>query len=376
MEGPFYRLIAALFAIGSASASPMIIFIGSYKINTWVAGAPVGHGIYASTLDPQTGVLSAPVLAAETPDPVFLELDPQHHQLYSADGHEASVSAFAIDAVGRLSLINRQSTGGVLVPYLALDRTGRMVIVPDYGGGFVCVFPILAGGALGPRSSFFQHSGPPGPDRSRQSHPVPHSVAISPDNRFALVCDLGLDRVLTYRVDPPGAAISPSDPAFIAVPAGAGPRRGVFSPDGHFFYVVDEMGNSICGFAYDSAGGVLALRQVVSTLPAGYHGTSRAAEIAVHPNGRFVYASNRGDDSLAIFARESESGALRLLETVASGGAVPRHFALSEDGRWLVCANQRGGNVVVFRVDSASGGLERVPGEISVPNAACVLFYN
>jgi len=191
-----------------------------------------------------------------------------------------------------------------------------------------------------------------------------------------LVCDLGLDRVLTYRLDPSSATLSPSDPPFIAVPAGSGPRRGVFSPDGHFFYVVTEMGSTVCGFAYDGASGALSPRQVVSTLPAGYHGSSRAAEIAVSPDGRFIYASNRGDDSLAIFARDPQSGALRLLETVSSGGAVPRHFALSKDGRWLVCANQRAGNVVAFRVDLASGRLERIPGEISVPNAACVLFYD
>lgn len=371
-------MVLWLAAAGTAAAAPELIFIGTVRNNTWDSGAPPGKGIYSTTLDPADGSLSQPVLAIATPDPAFLVLGPGHRNMYSANGHDGSVSAFSVDGRGHVSFLNRRPTGGTLVPYLTMEPTGRMVVVPDYGGGFVCTFPIAADGALEPRSSIVRDSGPLGPDAARQTQPYPLSVTLSPDDHFALVCDLGLDRVLTYRLDHERRALIGASPAFIDAPSGhgSGPRRGVFSPDGRYFYVADEMGNSVCGFAYDAASGTLSTRQVISTLPPDFHGSTRVADIAIHPSGIFAYVSNRGSDTLALFDRSNETGALTFVEAVPSGGAVPRHFAVSPDGHWLVCANQRSGTIVSFRIDPASGRLTPAGHPVSVLNAASVVFFN
>ena len=344
------------------------------------------RGIYAVRLDGRDGSLSRPILAANAFNPGFLVLDPAKRRLYAgddltfdppADPAVGGVSAFSVDpASGRLTYLNQQPSGDGTPPHLVVDATDRMLIAADYGAGTVCAWPILRDGGLGMRSCLLPDRGPPGPNRDRQSRPHPHSVTLSADNRFALVCDLGLDRVFIDRIDPRRGSLTPNDPPFAPVPAGAGPRHSKFSADGRFFYTVNELGGSICVFAWDGARGALALRQTLSILPPDFHGRNLSAEIRLHPNGRFVYASNRGADSLAVLARDADDGTLQLVETVPSGGRNPRNFALSPDGHWLLCANSVTNNLALFRVDPGSGRLSPAGGEAAVGRPICVLFYD
>ncbi len=357
--------------------SGLLIFLGTY---TPAGGA--SRGIYAIRLDPATGGLSEPVLAAETPNPTFLAWHPNHRVLYaSGEGPDTEgqitggAVAFSYDAAsGKLTLLNARGTGGGAT-HLATDGTGRMLITVNYSGGFTASFPLTTDGRIGPRATLLAHAGPLGPNKSRQEKPHPHSVTISPDNRFAMVADLGLDRVCTYRLDPATGTLTPHDPAFIATPPGTGPRHTKYSRDGRFFYILNEIDDSISVCAYDTARGAGTPIQHISTLPAGFKVTDpdRAAEIRVHPNGKFVYTSNRGHESIAVFAIQAD-GTLQLLELVPCGGKHPRNFELSPDGRWLVCANKDSDNVTVFGVDPATGRLTPTGRPVTVPQAVCVLF--
>jgi len=355
----------------------LLIFLGTYT--------PAGgdsRGIYSVRLDPATGALGEPVLAAATPSPTFLAWRPDHRVLYAGgegpdtDGKiTGGAVAFTFDAAsGSLTPLNARGTGGGAT-HLATDATGRMLITVNYNGGFTAAFPLAADGRIGPRATLLAHAGPLGPNPLRQEKPHPHSVTISPDNRFAFVADLGLDRVFAYRIDPATGTLAPHDPAFIATPPGTGPRHTKFSRDGRFFYILNEIDGSISVCAYDAARGAGTPIQHISTLPAGFKVTDadRAAEIRVHPNGKFVYASNRGHESIAVFAVQA-GGTLQLVEIVPCGGKYPRNFELSPDGNWLVCANQTTNNVVSFKVDAATGRLTATGHTATVPQAVCVLF--
>jgi len=359
------------------SLASLLIFLGTYT--------PAGgdsRGIYAIRLDPVTGQLGEPVLAAETPNPTFLAWRPDHSVLYAGGegpGADGTISggavAFTFDAAtGRLNPLNARGTGGSAT-HLATDATGRMLVTVNYNGGFTASFPLAADGRIGPRATLLAHAGPLGPNPVRQEKPHPHSVTFSPDNRFALVADLGLDRVFVYQVDPATGTLTPNDPAFISTPPGTGPRHTKFSRDGRFFYILNEIDGSINVCAYDAARGAGTPIQHITTLPAGFKVTDpdRAAEIRLHPNGRFVYASNRGHDSLAVFAIQAD-GTLQLVEITPCGGKHPRNFELSPDGRWLVCANKDSDNVTVFKVDAATGRLTPTGRPVKVPQAVCVLF--
>ncbi len=289
------------------------------------------------------------------------------------------VSAFEIDRKsGALTFLNQQVGGGPdsSVAHLSADASGRMLIVPDYKGAAIYTYSIAADGRIGPQTSRIELRGPPGPIPKRQDHSYPHGVALSPDGRFAMVFDRGLDRIHVFRLDVPHAKLVPAATPFALVAAVAGPRHGLFSADGHFLYVVNELGNSICAFAYEPKDGGLSLRQTIATLPADFSGESVAAEIQIHPNGRFVYVSNRGpkSNSLAVFGRDPESGMLTAVQTVPCGGDTPRNFALAPDGRWLLCANQETGNVVVFQVDPINGRLSPTGRQVAIPKPMCVLF--
>lgn len=341
-------------------------------IGTYTRGG--SRGIYAVRLDPVTGALSIPELVAETGNPTFLALSPDRRRLYAVRDSEAMAAAFQIEAAGSLKPLPSPPAGNLNAPcHVAVDKTGRMLVVTNYHRGFIASLAIRPDGTLGePR--IVRHEG-----RSvhpvRQTEPHPHSTTISPDNGHALVCDLGLDRILVYRIDPDGAALAPVDPPFAAVAPGSGPRHFTFSRDGSRAYVVNEIASTIVGFRWNAAAGTLTAFQTLSTLPPGFAGANTAAEIAVHPGGRFLYASNRGHDSIAVFAVAPETGALSPVEHASCGGRGPRHFALTPDGRWLVCANQDSGALVSFAVDAASGKLTGAGGSAAVPTPVCVLFH-
>jgi 6-phosphogluconolactonase len=341
-------------------------------IGTYTTGA--SRGIYAAELDAATGVLAVPALAAVSSHPSFVALSPDGRRLFAIRDSEAMAAAFAVQGAVLEALPAPASAQAVAGCHVAVDRTGRTLLVCNYHRGLVASLPIGPDGTLGePR--IIRHSGH-GPHPVRQKEPHVHSSAISPDNRFALVCDLGLDRIYSYRLDAAQSRLAPAEPPFTAAAPASGPRHSAFAADGRRFYVSNEIDNTVAAYGFDAASGALSLLQAVSTLPAGFIGESAAAEVAVGPDGRFLYVSNRGHDSIAVFAIAPATGVLSPVEFTPCGGRGPRHFALSPDGAWLVCANQNSSSLSSFRVDGASGRLTPAGEPVAVPDPVCVRFYD
>ena len=359
----------------AATAREWLVYFGTYT------GAK-SKGIYVASFDAATGKLGAPRLAAETESPSFLALHPTRPLLYAVnevdnfEGQKAgSVSAFAMDpATGDLRALGRASSGGGGPCHLAVDRGGRHVLVANYGGGSVASLPIKADGGVDAPSSFVQHQGA-GADPKRQSRPHAHMIETDAANSFALAADLGLDQVLVYRFDASGGKLQPADPPFARVEPGSGPRHFAFSPDGRDVYVLNEMRITVTAFKY--ASGRLTEFQTVSALPAGTTPTpdDSGAEIVAHPSGRFVYASLRGPDSIAVFARDAARGRLTPVERVATGGKTPRGFAVDPSGRWLLAGNQRSDSVAVFKIDAATGRLTPTGQTVEVGAPVSIAFF-
>jgi 6-phosphogluconolactonase len=287
------------------------------------------------------------------------------------------VSAFSVDhSTGGLTLLNAQSVAdhGPGPCHVAVDTSGRVLLVANYGGGSVAAFPLLPDGQIGLRSSLEVQTGPLGPRVERQNTPHAHCVVLTPDGSRVYVADLGLDRVYAYRVDADHATLMPDEPAFISVSLGAGPRHVSFSSDGKFLYVGNELNNTIALFEREGASDKYVSRQTIATLPGDFHGENTVAELRFHPNGRFLYVSNRGHDSLAVFACDLDHGTLSLVEIVPCGGKIPRDFALSSDGAWLVCAHQNSNSLAAFAVSASTGKLTQAGPPVSVNSPVCVLF--
>lgn len=353
-----------------SSASPPThhFFIGTYTKGE-------SRGIYTASLNSLTGALSQPALAAETANPSFLALTPRRDVLYAVSESHALAVGFAVGLDSQLTALAKpQPSSGSAPCHLTVDATGRSLVLTHYGEGFAASLRILPDGTLGP-PSVTQHRGR-GLDPTRQSAPHVHSVTLSPDNRFALVCDLGLDKIFSYALDPSSAQLTPGSPPFTTTAPGAGPRHSAFSPDGRHVYVINEMGGTLAAYAYDAARGTLTHLGTQPTLPTDFKDLNTTAEVRTHPNGRFVYGSNRGHDSIAVFARDAQTGLLTPVEIVPCGGKHPRNFALSPDGAWLVCANMHSNTLVAFRVDPATGRLTPVGNPIHAPAPACILFYD
>lgn len=350
-------------------AASHLIFLGTYTRS----GA--SRGIYAVRLENDSGHLSAPWLAAEATDPGWLEFSPDRRLLYVIHASRAQAVAYRVESTtGLLTPLNAPlpAPGAMAAPcHLVLDRAGRVLLAANYHEGLVASLPVVSGGSLG-APAVVRHSGR-SVHPTRQEKPHVHSVTLSPDERFVIVADLGTDRVVSYPLLTEGT-LGPTAASFSAKP-GAGPRHAKFSRDGRYLHVVNELDNTITTLAYDAATGALSLVGSVNTLPADFTGVSTAAEIRVHPVGRFVYASNRGHDSIAVFEEDVTSGRLHHVQTIASGGRTPRNFALSPDGRWLVCGHQDTPLVTVFEVDTATGRLKRTPHSAEVPVCICVAFH-
>jgi 6-phosphogluconolactonase len=341
-------------------------------VGTYTKGA--SRGIYSVALDAETGALGAAVLAAEAPNPTFLALSPGREFLYAVCAGPAWASSFRIDpATGRLAPVQQKAPGDGPTPcHIAVDRTGRVALAANYHLGLAAAIPLSADGTLGePR--VVAHAGK-GPHPTRQASSHVHSTNLAPDGRFAAVCDLGLDRIFTYAVDRDRVALTPGTPPFLAAAPGSGPRHLAFGKSGRHAYAINELANTIVVHGYEPRDGRLDPRQTVSVLPAGYAGDATGAEVAVHPNGRFLYGSCRGPDTLAVFSIDGASGALSPVENVPCGGRGPRHFSISPGGDWLVCAHQDSDTLCAFRVDAGTGRLRRVPESVTVPMPVCVLF--
>ena len=368
-------LAQSFFGFESAAwaATKDLVYIGTYTDHG-------SKGIYVYGFDTATGQVTTLGLAAESPQPSFLTVDPTEHFLYAVNEldaykgqHTGAVSAFSIDAAtGKLSLLNEVSSRDAGPAHITLDQTGKYAFVSNYTLGSVAVFPVLQDGRLGDFTDFVRHKGS-SVNVERQEGPHAHAVALSPDNRFALVADLGLDQILVYPFDPAAGTLG-HEPHITKTHPGAGPRHLVFDPSGKFLYVINEMQSSVVSYSYDAAHGELHELKTISTLPEKFGGNSDAAEIAVHPSGKFLYASNRGHDSIAVFSVDPVKGALTRVEFVPTKGKTPRNFAIDPTGSWLFVANQASDDVVVFRIDGKTGHLTPTGQVLSVASPACVKF--
>jgi 6-phosphogluconolactonase len=366
---PFAVLLLAPLVSRKASAAEYLVYFGTYT-NTGKS-----KGIYVSHFNSSTGKAQDPILAAEIKSPSWVVVAPGGRFLYAVteEGRIGSVSAFSIDrATGKLTALNTVSTKGNGPCHLAVDHTGKTLLAANYDSGSTAAFPIHGDGSLGEAASFIQHMGS-GPDKSRQAGPHAHCITVSPDNRFALVNDLGLDEILIYKMDSAKALLTPNDPPFGKVPPGAGPRHLAFAPNGKFAYVVNEMGQSTTAFSWDAARGALMAIQTISDIPHEVPGNS-GAEIAVHPSGKFVYSSNRGHDSLAVFSVNAKDGKLTLVEYASTKAKTPRGFGIDPSGSYLLAAGQDSDNVVVFRIDKKTGKLTPTGQELQVAMPVCVQF--
>jgi 6-phosphogluconolactonase len=312
-------------------------------------------------------------------NPSFLAIHPGTKFLYAvsevsdAGGKPTgAVAAFAIDPKsGKLKLLNQQSSQGAGPCHLNVDRAGKNVLVANYGGGSCAVLPIGADGKLGEATAAIQHKGK-SVNPQRQEGPHAHSINLDSANRFAFVADLGLDEVLVYRFDSTKGSLTPNDPPAGKVAPGAGPRHFAFHPAGKYAYVINEMASTVTAFAYDPERGTLQELQSITTLPAGFSGNTSTAEVVVHPSGRFLYGSNRGHDSLAIFKIDEATGKLTAAGHQLTGGKTPRNFAIDPSGKWLLAENQGSGTIVVFKIDSQTGGLSETGHVLKVGSPVCV----
>ena len=346
---------------------------------TYTAGA--SRGIYAARLD-SVGKLSRPTLVATTVNPSFLAVDSKHRYLYAVNEINGStgetlpdVIAYAINAEnGNLTKLNEQAVRGEALCHVEVDASDRTVLVASYGGGSVATFPVQIDGSLGKSSSFIQHHGS-SVTPLNQKGPHAHCIVTDQASHFALACDLGLDQILIYKLDPKARTITPNNPAFVSMRPGLGPRHLAFHPNGKFVYVISEMDCSITAFNYDSKRGSLSEIQNISSLTTNeinYPAIS-GAEIAVHPNGKFLYTSTRGLDVINVFSIHKK-GLLSRIESISSGGKTPRNFNLDPTGRFLIAANQNSDDVVVFRVDPRTGRLSPTGQTERLGNPSCVVF--
>jgi 6-phosphogluconolactonase len=360
----------------SPEAGKMWVYIGTYT-----GGKTNSKGIYRFELDPATGKLSDRQLAAETVNPSFLAVAPDHRHLYAV-GEVASfqgkpggvIGAFALDPkTGSLMPLNQQSSGGAGPCHLVVDRLGKHVLAANYGGGSACAVAIGPDGRLGESTAFVQHVGM-GTDPRRQKTPHAHSINLDAANRFAFVADLGLDGILIYRYDAQKGSLTPNNPPSVALAPRSGPRHFAFHPSGRFAYVINEMANTVTAMKYDPAGGVLTKLQTISTLPPEYKGTSYTAEVQAHPSGKFVYGSNRGHDSIVAYRVNPDTGELTYIENQGTDIKTPRNFGIDPSGRFLIVANQDTDSLVVFRIDPETGALKPTGNKVAVPKPVCVKF--
>jgi 6-phosphogluconolactonase len=349
------------------SATDVVVFFGTQ------AEGPQ-RGISRAYFDTSTGALSPPELVTEAIRPGFLVLSADGRHLYSTNSVDAfkgqpsgAVSAYEVDAAtGDLKFLNQQLSGGQNPAHVSLDAAGHHLFVANYNGGSIAVFEINADGSLGARTAFVQHEGTSvHPLRQTKAHA--HAIKLDPSGRFALVPDLGADKLFVYRFDPKTGSLAPNNPPFAALTPGSGPRHLAFHPSGRFAYLLNELASSVSVFGWDPSRGRLTELQKASTLPDGFSGTTTAAEIEVHPSGKFLYATNRGHDSLAVFAIDPATGRLSLVEHVPTQGKNPRNFAFDPTGRWLVVTNNVGQNAMVFRIDEGTGRLTASGAPLALP---------
>ena len=371
MRRPIW-LLAVLVCGGRVGGADWIAYVGAYTDAD-------NKGIHAYRFSDTSGTLTDLGVAAETVNPSWLAVSPDHRFLYAANeiqvfngASAGSISAFSIGPSGALKPLNVVSSRGAGPCHIALDKEGKWLFAANYNGGSVAAFPVHDDGSLGEAAAFIQHKGS-SINPQRQAGPHAHSVNPSPDNRYLLVSDLGLDEILIYHLDAANM-LKPGYPPFTKIAPASGPRHMAFAPGGRFVYSINELASTVTAFEYKSETGHPNELQTISTLPQGYNAPNSAAEIAVHPGGKFLYASNRGHDSIAIFQIDPEKGTLTAIGNVPTQGKTPRSFAIDPSGKFLLAANQDSGSIVEFRVDASTGALTPSGVTASLASPAAIVF--
>ena len=348
------------------------VYVGTYTWNE-------SEGIYVYSLDNSSGTLTYESKQTGLENPTFLTIESRRRYLYAVseihefDGQPGGVvSAFEIDpASGELNYLNRQPSGGAEPCHLSVDATGNYVLVANYTGGSVAVFPIRENGELGDICDLVHHEGS-SVNEERQTDPHPHSVMIDSTNRYVFVPDLGIDKVMIYKLELDNGKLIPNAQASVQVQAGAGPRHFDFHPSLKFAYVINELDSTLTAFAYDESNGSLDKIQSISTLPDDFEGASHCADVHVHPSGKFIYGSNRGHDSITMFRIAEESGLLTFLGCESTQGRTPRNFVMDSTGSYLYAANHDSDNIVTFQIDGETGRLKSTGKIAAAPTASCL----
>jgi 6-phosphogluconolactonase len=402
MKKYFSLLILLSLSVASAysqseSTSDYWVYFGTYTGFVYMkeglpAGASRSKGIYVSKFHPVSGELSKPQLAAEIINPAFLAIHPNHRFLYAVTedplslgpnfDHSSYVSAYSIDsATGKLNLLNKLPTGGTSTCYLSIDKIGHYLMFANFGSSSVTILRIKDDGSIGQQTAFMKHVGS-GKDPAFQSKAHPHSIDVSPDNKFAVVSDLGVDKLFMYKFDASTGTLSPDQPPFVQAESGGGPRHFTFDSAGKFGYSLHEMSGYITVLAWNAASGSFTKIQDATSLQPDFIGANDSAEIAIHPNGKFLYESNRrfrgpdmwGPDSIGVFAIDTDKGTLTEVEQVPPGGTMPRNFAIDPTGSYLFAANELSGNVALFKIDASTGRLSPTKADLKIDVPVCIVF--
>jgi len=356
----------------SAAAAPkpgtVLVYIGTYT-------GEKSQGIYVSHLDPKTGTMSAPELAGEMINPSWVTVHPSRKFLYAAGeggqkGGGGAVAGFSIGADGKLTPINAQPANGSGPCHLAIDQTGKIIVVSNFGDGSVASLAITADGTLSPSAWVDRH-----PTLGEKQKPHAHGTEFHQGNQFAVSCDAGIDRLYVYRFDAATGALTPNDPPFATAATDTHPRHLTFSADGKFCYNIDERSMSVTAFTFDAKEGVLKQIQSIPTLPAGYEGKGQStAEIVLHPSGKFLYGSNRGHDSIVAYSVDAQSGKLALIGHTSTEGKTPRGFGVDPTGGWAFAGNQGSDSVVQFKIDQGTGALTPTGTKFELGAPVCFKF--
>lgn len=380
-------LIVAIFLVAAGGLafsqnphSDSFVYVGTYT-NT----PAKSQGIYSYHYDARTGHLTSLGVAAELASPSFLATDPGHRVLYAVTEvgsdpnvkgarSDQTVSGYSIDArTGALNFLNRVSFGGGAPCHLAVDNTGKMLFLTDYGSGRVVSYAINPDGSVGKQTGVGQDPGfsvNPG----RQEGPHVHATVLSPDNRFLFTPDLGLDQIKIYKIDQATSTFTPNDPSSVAVNPCLGPRHFTFGRGAKFAYAICEMGSDVVAFSYRSTNGSLKPIQTISTLPTDFSGESTAAEIEIDESGRYLYVSNRGSDSIAVTRIDQRKGTLTMLQVASTTGRSPHGFKIDPAGKFLIAANQNSNQLVLLKIDPHTGKLTPGDETVVVPSPVCVIF--
>ena len=352
------------------------VFIGTYTDNG-------SEGIYSFNFNQTTGDVSTVELTAITDNPSFIEIDQKGQFLYAVnevdnydENSSGAISVYELVKGSRkLNLIQQILSLGAHPAHLSIDKTGKYLLAANYTSGNIAVFPIGNDGKLGENSAFIQNSGS-SVNKERQTSPHAHFIQVSNDNRFVMVADLGIDKILIFQFDSATGSLKPNEPAYINLSPGSGPRHFAFTPSGKFLYVLNELTSTVTIFDFDQATASSQSKQTISTLPENFEGTNTAAEILVDSRGKFLYASNRGDNSIVQFSIDTISGMLTPIAWTSSGGKAPRNFEIDPTGKWLFSANQNSDNILLFKIDQENGGLINTNQTVNIKSPVCIKFMS